>query len=146
MSGRYAYVVDQTSNDLKVIDVSGAEVTSLVAHSLEAGNLQVRNDLIAQGQVQVAGGGNVGTGGIFSDGKVGISGTLAIANDIVPTSSPADLVQLYAEETGGGSELMVRDEGGDITTLSPHNFSLIGEPSDPLVWSFYSKTITARSM
>ena len=56
MSGRYAYVVDQTSNDLKVIDVSGAEVTSLVAHSLEAGNLQVRNDLIAQGQVQVAGG------------------------------------------------------------------------------------------
>ena len=43
---------------------------------------------------------------------MGISGTLAIANDIVPTSSPADLVQLYAEETGGGSELMVRDEGG----------------------------------
>ena len=128
-----------------MIDISGAEVTSLIAHSLEAGNLQVRNDMIAQGQLQVTGGLNVGAGGIFSDGDVGvaghvtITGTVAIANDVVPTSSPANLVQLYAEDVGGFSELMVRDEAGNITTLGPLNFSLIGQPSEPLAWSFYSE-------
>ncbi len=140
VSGRYAYVADAGAQNLKVIDVSGAEVTSLVAHSLEAGNLQVRNDMIAQGQLQVTGGINVGTGGIFSDGNVGIAGTLDIANDIVPTSSPANLVQLYAEAVAAASsELKVRDESGTVTTLSPHNFSLIGSPSEPMAWSFYSE-------
>jgi hypothetical protein len=77
VSGRYAYVVDGDSDDLKVIDVSGAEVTALMAHSLEAGNLQVRNDVIAQGQLQVTGGVNVGSGGLFSDGDVGVDGSIA---------------------------------------------------------------------
>ena len=76
---------------------------------------------------------------MFSDGNVGISGTVAIANDLAPTFSPANLVQLYAEDTAGSSELKVRDEAGNITTLSPHNFSLIGQPSEPLAWSFYSE-------
>lgn len=74
VSGRYAYVVDIDSADLKAIDISGAEVTSLVAHSLAAGNLQVRNDMIAQGQLQVSGGLTVGAGGIFSAGDVGVGG------------------------------------------------------------------------
>ena len=33
----------------------------------------------------------------------------------------------------------MRDEAGNVTTLSPHNFSLIGEPSEPLAWSYYSE-------
>ncbi len=70
---------------------------------------------------------------------MGISGTLAIANDVAPTSSPANLVQLYAEDLAASSELKVRDEAGNILTLSPHNFSLIGQPSEPLAWSFYSE-------
>lgn len=139
VSGRYAYVIDLAADDLKVIDVSGAEVNGLVAHSLEAGNLQVRNDMIAQGQLQVTGGVNVGSGGLFSDGNVGVSGTIAIANDVAPTVSPANLVQLYAEDVAASSELKVRDEAGNITTLSPHNFSLIGKPSEPMSWSFYSE-------
>ncbi len=133
VSGRYAYVVSPNSNDLKVIDVSGGEFTSLIAHSLEAGNLQVRNDMIAQGQVQVTGGLNVGTGGIFSDGNVGIDGnvqivgTVAIKNAAIPITSIVDGVQLYAEDDAGGSglsELKVRDEGGGTSppyrpTISP---------------------------
>ncbi len=87
VSGRYAYVVDRASNDLKVIDVSGAEVTSLVAHSLEAGNLQVRDDMIAQGQLQVTGGLNVGAGGIFSDGDVGVGGDVTITGDLTISGS-----------------------------------------------------------
>ncbi len=80
VSGRYAYVVDSGSDDLKVIDVSGEEHTSVIAHSAEAGNLQVRNDIIAQGQLKVTGGITAGVGGIFSDGDVGISGMLTISN------------------------------------------------------------------
>lgn len=139
VTGRYAYVIDSASNDLKVIDVSGAEISSLMAHSLEAGNLQVRNDFTAQGRLQVTGGINVGAGGLFTDGNVGVSGTLAIANDIAPTSSPANLVQLYAAEDGGNSELYARDEAGNVSLLSPHNFSLTGGPSEPMAWSFYSE-------
>lgn len=144
VSGRYAYVVDRVDDDLKVVDVSGVELPSVIAHSLEAGNLQVRNDVIAQGQLQVAGGVNVGTGGVFTDGNVGLSGTLAIANDIAPTGSPANLVQLYAEDAAASSELKVRDEAGNITTLSPHNFSLIGKRSEPMAWSFYSENALGR--
>lgn len=139
VSGRYAYLVGTDFDELRIIDVTGAEVSSLTAHALEAGNLQVRNDVIAQGQLQVTGGVNVGSGGLFSDGNVGISGTIAIANDIAPTTSPANLVQLYAEDVADSSELKVRDEAGNVTTLSPHNFSLVGEPSEPMAWSFYSE-------
>jgi len=56
---------------------------------------------------------------------------LAIANGTAPTSSPADMVQLYAEDVSGSSELKVRDEAGNVTVLSPHDPET-GE------WIFYS--------
>ncbi len=65
--------------------------------------------------------------------------TMVLENGTVPASSPANAVQLYAEDVAGSSELRVRDEAGNITTLSPHNFSLIGKKSEPMAWSFYSK-------
>jgi len=68
------------------------------------------------------------------------SGVLAIANGTVPTSSPANQIQLFAADVSGRSELHVRDEAGNVTTLSPHNFTLIPEgPSEPMAWSFYSE-------
>jgi hypothetical protein len=49
-------------------------------------------------------------------------------------------VYLYAEDVASSSELKVADEAGNITTLSPHNFSLIPEgPSEDLAWSYYSE-------
>ena len=145
VSGRHAYVAGNGSDDIQVIDVSGAEFSSAIAHSLEAGSLQVRESLVTQGQLQVTGGATIGAGGLFSDGDVGISGTIAISNDIAPSSSPDNLIQLYAEDgSGGTSELKVRDESGQITTLSPHNFSLVGGPSEPLAWSFYSENDFGR--
>jgi hypothetical protein len=137
VSGRYAYVVDAVSNDLKVIDLTGAEFSSAIVHSLEAGSLQVRESLIAQGHLQVTGGATIGAGGLFSDGNVGIDGTLALATDIAPTSSPGNAILLYAD--GDPAELQVRDEAGNVTVLSPHNFSLAGAPSEPLAWSYYSE-------
>ncbi|MGD0976944.1 MAG: tail fiber domain-containing protein, partial [Minisyncoccia bacterium] len=81
VSGRYAYIgklgnsgtcssSDRTGCELQVYDISGAEFTSAIANSLEAGNLQVRNDIIGQGQLQIAGGINVGTDGIYSNGDI----------------------------------------------------------------------------
>lgn len=53
-------------------------------------------------------------------------------------------MQLFARDVGGSSELRVRDEAGNITTLSPHNFSLIGAPSEPLAWAYYSENAHGR--
>ncbi len=84
---------------------------------------------------------------ITNTGNVGIGTTafgtnaatvLAIANGTAPTTSITDGVQLYAEDVSTSSELKVRDEAGNISTLSPHNFSLL-EKSEPMAWSFYSE-------
>ncbi|NND09111.1 MAG: hypothetical protein HKN87_22295 [Saprospiraceae bacterium] len=75
----------------------------------------------------------------FSDNNVGVSGSISLANDIAPKSSSANSGQLYTEDAPGNSELKMRDEAGNITTLSPHNFCLIGEPSEALAWSYYSE-------
>jgi len=47
-------------------------------------------------------------------------------------------VILFAKEVSSSSELRVRDEAGNITTLSPHNFSLLVK-SEPMAWSYYSE-------
>jgi len=57
--------------------------------------------------------------------------TIAIANGVAPTTSPADEVQLYAVDYD--------DEDGNATNLSPHNFSLLGGPSEEMAWSYYSE-------
>ncbi|MBF0244225.1 MAG: hypothetical protein HQL31_02980 [Planctomycetes bacterium] len=68
---------------------------------------------------------------------------IGIQNGVAPTLSPPDMVQLYAEDAAGSSELKVRDEAGNITTLSPHNFSLIPR-SEPLAWSYFSRSETLQ--
>jgi len=95
VSGRYAYVVDSDTDDLRIIDIGGAEVTSLIAHSLEAGNMQVQNDIIAQGQLQVTGGVNIGTGGLFSDGDIGINGSIYAVDKVgIGTPNPQDQLHI----------------------------------------------------
>ena len=65
---------------------------------------------------------------------------LAIFNGTAPAASVTNGVVLYAEDVSASSELKVRDEAGNITTLSPHNFELIPEgPSEDLAWSYYSE-------
>ncbi len=81
-------------------------------------------------------GGNLGIGvtafGTNADLAIGI------ANGTAPTSSPANMVQLWAEDISASSELRVRDEAGNVTTLSPHNFSLFNPPHE-MAWSYYSE-------
>jgi YVTN family beta-propeller protein len=77
VSGRYAYVANSGSSSLSVVDVSGTETTSLLAHSADIGNLQIRNDVLINGQIQVTGGLSVGQGGIYSAGALAVSATNA---------------------------------------------------------------------
>jgi hypothetical protein len=94
VSGRYAYVVGQNGpNDkLEVFDIGGLETTSANIHSLEAGNLQVRNDILAQGYL-AAGSISVGTGGILSNGPLAISASTTVSSILgglyIGTTTPA---------------------------------------------------------
>jgi hypothetical protein len=82
--------------------------------------------------------GNVSIGNIAAG--TGGTNVLVLSNGVVPSTSPADSIQLYSEDDASSSELKVRDEAGNITTLSPHNFSLIPDGrSEELAWSYYSK-------
>ncbi len=65
--------------------------------------------------------------------------TLAMLNGTVPSTSPANAIQLYAEDVSASSELKVRDEATNVATLSPHNFELFKpDKNDPLPWSYHS--------
>jgi len=84
---------------------------------------------------------------IDSGGNVGIGATsfgtnskkvLALVNGTAPSGSITNGVLLYAHDTSTSSELKVRDEAGNITTLSPHSFTL-QEPSEPMAWSHHSR-------
>jgi hypothetical protein len=67
-------------------------------------------------------------------------GTLAIFNGTAPTASVTNGIVLYAEDVSASSELKVRDEAGNVTTLSPHNFSMIPEgASEDMAWAYYSE-------
>ena len=79
-------------------------------------------------------------------GGANVSSTVLSANDVLylynasPPSAVANGVILYAQDVNASSELKVIDEAGNITTLSPHNFSLIpGGASEDLAWSYYSE-------
>jgi|GEM_PF-1846979 len=138
---------------------SGGTARSVVAYS-SGNNLQIYNTA-ATGVVQIGINNASNTSNIrfftgantekmrIDNAGVGIGATtfgtsatnvLAIANGTVPGSSIVGGVQLYAESVSSSSELRVRDEAGNISTLSPHNFSAIPEGrSEPMAWSFYSQ-------
>ena len=74
----------------------------------------------------------------FDDNEWGVGTPFQIRNTGTPSSSPTDGVVLYT--SGGNAELVVRDEAGNTTTLSPHNDSMIeGGFSHPLAWGYYSE-------
>ncbi len=72
VSGRYIYVANYGSNTISILDISGTEVSSLIAHSAEVGNLQSRNDILAQGNIMAGTSLMAGAGGIMSQGALSI--------------------------------------------------------------------------
>ena len=67
-------------------------------------------------------------------------GNVCLFNGTAPAASVANGVVLYAQDVST-SELRVRDEAGNVSTLSPHNFDLLGERSDPMAWAYYAKNV-----
>lgn len=101
-----------------------------------AGNIRFfTNNNVERMRIDPAG---VGIGATsFGNNSVNI---LAIANSVAPTSSITDGIQLFAIDQAGSHELRVRDEAGNMTTLSPHNFTSVPEgPSEELAWAFFSE-------
>ena len=74
-------------------------------------------------------------------GTLKLSGTaMSLTNGGAPAASITDGVLLFAEDVSSSSELRVRDEAGNVTTLSPHNFDLIpAGASEDMAWSYYSE-------
>lgn len=87
--------------------------------------------------------GNIGLG--TTAFGTGASKVISIGNGTAPSTSIANGVQLFAVDADDGdstvtSELRVRDEDGNVTTISPHNFSLLPNgPSESLAWAYYSE-------
>ena len=68
------------------------------------------------------------------------TGNLCLFNNTAPSGSVSNGIVLYAEDVST-SELRVRDEAGNVTTLSPHNFDMLEEKSDPMAWAYYAKNV-----
>jgi hypothetical protein len=82
--------------------------------------------------------GNVLIGGTTQPASATLA--LCLSNGTAPTGSITNGVVLYAQNVSASSELKVRDEAGNVTTLSPHNFDLIPDgPSEDMAWSYYSE-------
>ncbi|MBI2444727.1 MAG: hypothetical protein HYV42_05840, partial [Candidatus Magasanikbacteria bacterium] len=96
VAGRYVFMSRLTDSgtcsstvstgcELQIYDVSGIETTGLIAHSLEAGVLQVQSDAFFGNQLTVAGGLSIGLNGISSMGALAVmssSTTSTFANGI----------------------------------------------------------------
>jgi len=67
-------------------------------------------------------------------------GNLCLFNGTAPAASVTNGVVLYAQDVST-SELKVRDEAGNVSTLSPHNFDLLGDRSEDMAWSYSSKNV-----
>jgi len=68
-----------------------------------------------------------------------MGGNLALYNTGAVPSGPINGVALYAQDVSSSSELKVIDEAGNVTVLSPHNFSICGGPSEDMAWAYYSE-------
>ncbi len=132
VSGRYAYVVESTASSMAVIDLTGTQTTSLTSGSANIGNLQIANDALIGGQLQVNGG-LTASGGNFS-GDVATEGAL-IANYLsvgpgspfsvdssgdVLASGDVSAGSLQLSNVTGSTQCLQADSSGNITgTSSP---------------------------
>lgn len=134
------------------LDVDNVNINGNVIKSTDTnGNLTILADGTGEvviEQLSVAGNdihGTVNNADIEIDplgnGRVVLpNGTLGITNGGTPGVSLSNGVLLFAEDVSSSSELKVRDEAGNVTTLSPHNFDLIpAGASEDMAWSYYSE-------
>ncbi len=105
VSGKHAVVGVQFPGSIHVVEISGIESTAVTAHTLEAGNLQVRGDASVAGNLSVSNGLNVAGTGNFS-------GTVA-ANGVVLTSDAALKTNIHTLSGSLDKVLKLRGVGFD---------------------------------
>lgn len=150
MQGTHAGYVATGSNNIIIGQNAGEALTTgsnnlIIGVDIDPQSNTADNQMTIQNAI--FGSGNNGSGTSLSGGNIGFYATtwgtsaahvISIGNGTAPSTSIVDGVQLYAEDVSSSSELKVRDEAGNVTTLSPHNFSLI-EKSEAGAWSHYSE-------
>jgi len=116
-----------TTSPSRKLEVSGSHIRVDDGYGLEGSGstdkFVINNNFLtmftsSEERVRIDSSGNVGIG--TTDFGTDASGVIGIANATAPTSSPADMVQLYAKDDAGSSRLYVRNEAGTETVLSPH--------------------------
>jgi len=121
VSGRYAYVISTTSNDLKVIDITaGLDVQTGIINSLEVGNLQVRESIIINNDISSSGL-NIGVNGIYSDGDIATSNNLSVGGtaNFGALNSTDEVLALFENNTAkAGIELKDMTGTSSISTQS----------------------------
>ncbi len=132
VSGKYGYTVNTNDGTISVIDLGGIDTGNLSAGALEAGNINVDNNIDVAGSVNIGTALSVGAGGILSNGDLSVNGTtttsgLKISNlsntflavdadgNVIAASSSFSRVFIYASSlpgihdnsnltTGGGTD------------------------------------------
>lgn len=118
VSGRYAAVANGGNNTLAMIDIKGLETNGMIAHSAEIGNLQVLTDAHVAQDFVVDGSMTVGTGGLRSEGAIGVYG--------YSTTSPMAVIQTYSSNTMA----VMQVKGGCDNGAAATDLFLIGNSTD----------------
>jgi len=137
------------TNNATQLTVDGASGNVGIKTNIPSAPLDVAGIIQTNSGVQLTAG-NLLVGGTAQPQSA--SSSIVIYNGTPPTSPVSFGAILYTENvyyTPPGSSppapisytaLQVMDSNGNVTTLSPHNFSLIPEgPSEPMAWSYYSE-------
>lgn len=128
------FKIFNTNGRVTIGDVDGAGNETIIRVTDDIG------EILFSAGVNIFNGGNnnVLVGG--TSPATSATSTLHLFNGTAPSASVTDGVLLYAQDNSSSSELKVRDEAGNVTTLSPHNFGFIpGGRSEQMAWAFYSE-------
>ncbi|MFA5187399.1 MAG: hypothetical protein WC551_13050, partial [Patescibacteria group bacterium] len=87
VSGRNMFVANRTAGTLGIYDVRGLESNGIVAASAEFGSMNILTNGNISNDFNIGGGLNVGHGGIYSNGPLGIYATSTFAQDVRGTGS-----------------------------------------------------------
>jgi hypothetical protein len=90
VAGKYAYV-GTTGTTLKTIDINGAKFPSATIGSLDAGTLNVSDNVSVGGELYLGGGLNVGVSGIFSRGGLAVFGTTTLTDLVARAATSTSL-------------------------------------------------------
>ena len=104
ISGRYAIAVGGTN--LYALELKGADVASLVAHSAEAGSLNVLTNAIVNNNLSVRGAISAGVGGFYTNGPMSAYATTSLMGKVgVGVLNPTNFKLQVAGDIGPNANL-----------------------------------------